>query len=55
MTTGQKTTVLDAIAECTRFIDRESKRAAHLRPAEMVDLLAYYISHRQKLIDMLAK
>jgi hypothetical protein len=38
-----------AIADCDRFIDLESPRAADLRPPEIQQLLEWTISHRARL------
>lgn len=46
--------IISAIAECERFIEKEGSRAADLRPADMQQHLEYCISHRLKLIGMLA-
>jgi hypothetical protein len=45
--------IATAIAECDRYIAKESPRAADLRPADVADRLAYYIAHRAKLVAML--
>lgn len=47
--------ILDAIAECDRFIAKEKPRAANLRPADIQKLLDWYVLHRANLIRMLAK
>ena len=46
--------IISAIAECDRYIAKESPRAADLRPAGITQLLASYIAHRAKLVAMLA-
>lgn len=38
-----------AVAECDRYIAKESPRAPELRPVEIQALLAYYIAHRATL------
>lgn len=45
--------ILSAIADCDRYIAKESARADDLRPAEIQQRLSYYISHRAKLAGML--
>lgn len=54
MTNTKETTrrVLEAIAECDRYIAKEEPRAADLRPVEIVKLLAFYKAHRAKLVAM---
>lgn len=47
--------ILQAIAECDRYIAKEQPRRDDLRPQEIKDLLAFYISHRAKLETMLVK
>lgn len=46
--------IIEAIAECSRFIDFESARADDLRPKAMADLLERYKAHRERLTAMLA-
>ena len=46
--------IISAIAECDRYIAKESPRDADLRPAGITKLLASYIAHRAKLVAMLA-
>lgn len=53
MTPYQISSIRSAIADCNRFIDRESARRADLRPADVAELLAWYIGHRAKLAAML--
>jgi len=53
MTTDQIRKVQEAIADCNRFIEREEKRSADLRPADTQKLLDWYIAHRAKLTAML--
>ena len=48
-----KARIRQAIAECDLFISKESPRSADLRPADVAKLLAYYITHRAKLVEML--
>lgn len=45
--------VLQAIAECDAFINKEGPRAADLRPASAQQHLDYCIQHKTKLIAML--
>lgn len=42
-----------AIADCDRYIDREEKRAADLRPAEVQKRLEWMKQHKAKLEGML--
>lgn len=45
--------ILSAIAECDKFITKESPRRADTRPADVLDLLNRYIAQRAKLVAML--
>lgn len=45
--------ILDAIADCDRYIAKESARSADLRPVKIQELLDWYIGHRAKLVVML--
>ena len=54
MTKQQTSSILSAIADCDRYIAKESPRAADLRPAEITKMLAWYVAHRAKLVAMLA-
>ena len=45
--------IVQSIEECDRFINKEQPRSEELRPQEMKDLLAFYISHRANLVSML--
>jgi hypothetical protein len=45
--------IIQAIDECSRFIDKEEKRDADLRPSDTQKLLEFYCSHRAKLQQML--
>jgi hypothetical protein len=47
--------ILQAIAECNRYIALEGARSADLRPADIQKLLDWYIAHRAKLLTMLDK
>jgi hypothetical protein len=53
ITTDQR--ILDAIAECDRFIAVEGPRSADLRPADMSAHLEFCRRHREKLIALLAQ
>ena len=46
--------IIEAIAECDRFIAKEEPRAADLRPADMAQHLEFCKTHKAKLIGMLA-
>lgn len=43
----------EAIAECDRFLEKESARNASLRPADVQQYLNFCITHRAKLVSML--
>ena len=43
-----------AIADCDRYIAIESPRSADLRPADIAELLQWYIAQRAKLQSMLS-
>lgn len=45
--------ILEAIAECDRYIALEGKRSADLRPADVAKTLAFYHQHRANLIARL--
>lgn len=45
--------ILAALKETRDFIAKEEPRGDDLRPIEMVELLASYKAHEQKLIGML--
>ncbi len=46
--------IVEAISECDRYIAREGSRSSDLRPAEVQQTLDKTITHRAKLIAMLA-
>ena len=46
--------ILQAVAECDRFIAKEGPRAAGLRPASIQKTLDHYVTHRARLIGALA-
>lgn len=54
LTKDQERRVIEAIAECDRYIAKEGPRNAELRPADAQQHLDFCISHREKLILMLA-
>lgn len=54
MTESARKKVIQAINECTRFIEKEGRRSADLRPASAQKMLDYYRAHRAKLQGMLA-
>ena len=54
MTADQIAGIKKAIADCDRYVAIESPRSADLRPADVAELLAWYITQRAKLQDMLA-
>lgn len=53
MTKDQSRRVIEAIAECDRFIGKEEKRSAELRPASAAQHLEFCKQHKVKLIKML--
>ena len=54
MTQSQERRVIEAIAECDRYIAKESPRPADTRPTWAAKHLAFCEQHRIKLITMLA-
>lgn len=54
MTADQIARIKKAIADCDCYIAIESPRSADLRPAEITELLNWYINHRAKLQAMLS-
>lgn len=50
---AKKHRVMSAIAECDRYISKESKRDPILRPIDVQNRLEWYIAHREKLVAML--
>ena len=54
MTADQIAGIKKAIADCDRYIAIESPRSADLRPADVAELLKWYIAQRAKLQAMLA-
>ncbi len=54
MTKEQTRRVLEAIAECDRYIAKEEPRRADLRPADVAKHLEFCKTHKAKLIGMLA-
>lgn len=54
MTSQERRSVTEAIAQCNRYIALEGSRSADLRPAEIQKRLEWYIAHRAKLLSMLA-
>jgi len=55
MNNDRQRRVLEAIADCDRFIAKEGPRAANLRPADMQNHLDFCRAHRAKLINMLTE
>lgn len=53
MTSTNRNKIIQAIAECDRYIALESKRSEDLRPIKIKQLLDWYIAHRVKLLSML--
>jgi len=54
LTKDQERRVIEAIAKCDRFIEKEEKRSADLRPADVAQHLEFCKQHKVKLIAMLA-
>lgn len=54
MTKEHQHRILDAIADCDRFIAKEEPRRADLRPADVQKMLDHAITHRAAMIRMLA-
>lgn len=54
MSNYQRNSILEAIADCDRYIAKESARDPALRPADIAKLLNWTIAHRAKLLSMLA-
>lgn len=54
MTKEQTRRILEAIAECDRFIAKEEPRRADLRPADMAKHLEFCKQHKAKLQNELA-
>jgi hypothetical protein len=46
--------IMQAIAECDRFINLEGRRSDDLRPASVQKTLDFYKAHKAKLQGMLA-
>jgi hypothetical protein len=46
--------ILEAIADCDRYIAKEEPRRADLRPADVAKHLEFCKAHKAKLIGMLA-
>lgn len=55
ITEQQAQSIRQAITDCDRYIAIESPRSEDLRPQEIKDLLAYYVSHRAKLLAMIGE
>lgn len=55
MTLTKETTrrVLEAIAECDRYIAKEERHSADLRPVDVAKTLAHAKSHKAKLENSL--
>jgi hypothetical protein len=54
MNANQSRRILQAIAECDTFIEKEEKRSADLRPADVQKHLDFCRQHKGKLQAMLA-
>jgi hypothetical protein len=54
MTQVQQNKIIQAIAECSRYIEKEQAHRADLRPADVAQHLEFCIQHRAKLQAMLA-
>lgn len=53
MTKERSRKILEAIAECDRFIAKEEPRNPELRPADMAQHLEFCKQHKAKLVGML--
>lgn len=53
MTKDQERRVVEAIADCDRYIAKERARSPSLRPADVQKRLDWHIEHRAKLISMI--
>lgn len=53
MTKDQTRRILEAIADCDRFIANEEPRAADLRPAKIAQHLEFCKAHKAKLQNAL--
>lgn len=54
LTKSQEKRIIESIAECDRIIDKEGKRNPELRPKVSQCILDHAISHKEKLIRVLA-
>ena len=54
MSKEQTRKILEAIADCDRFIAKEEPRRADLRPADIAKHLEFCKQHKAKLVGMLA-
>jgi hypothetical protein len=55
MTESTKRKIVQAIAECNAFIDKESPRDASFRPADVAQHLEFCYKHRERLQKMLTE
>jgi len=53
MSIQQINRIHSAIADCDRYIAKESPRRADLRPVDIAALLDWYSAYRAKLVSML--
>jgi hypothetical protein len=53
LTAEQTRCVHQAISDCDRFIERETARGPHNRPADTQQALDAYIAHKARMIKML--
>lgn len=53
MSQDQTRRILEAIAECEKFIAKEEARRADIRPADVQQHLEFCIAHRVKLAAMI--
>ncbi len=54
LTSYEEKQVLNGIAQCDRYIEKQERLSADLRPAATQKLLDYYKRHKQKLINALS-
>lgn len=55
LTKDEERRVIEAIADCDRYIAKESPRNPDTRPTEAAQHLEFCIAHKAKLIGMLAQ
>ena len=53
LTNEQRRKIIEAIADCNRFIEREEKRDASLRPTNVSATLSRYKAHITRMVRSL--